>query len=295
MKITRKAFLKKALLTLAGIGLIPKIFSLPASPKTLRDKRKLGSTGIEVTALGFGASRTQEPSVLRAAINEGINFLDTGRSYAHGQNEIMVGRELKGMREKFVIQSKMKVDLEHGNASTVKIRRQMEDSLNESLKALRTDYIDVMLLHGVRDREMIRNETIRKVFLEMKASGKIRACGFSSHTNHVEVLREANKDHFFDVAMVPFNPSGGFKHSRSGWSTSWDQDALIREMKTAHQNGTGIVAMKTCSGGEYAFNKNSEASLPGAVRWVLSNNFVDTTAVAMANFNEIKSHTRLNK
>lgn len=295
MKLTRKAFLKKALLTVAGIGLVPKVFSLTARTKTSMDIRKLGNTGIEVTALGFGASRTQEPSILRAAIDEGITFLDTGRSYAHGQNEVMVGRVLKGMREKFVIQSKMKVDLDHGNASQSEIKRQMEDSLNESLKALQTDYIDVMLLHGVRDREMIRNETIRKVFLEMKASGRIRACGFSSHTNHVEVLHEANKDHFFDVAMVPFNPSGGFKHSRSDWSTSWDQDALTREMKTAHQHGTGIVAMKTCSGGPYAYGKNSEASLPGAVKWVLSNNFVDTTAVAMANFNEIKSHTRLNQ
>ncbi len=293
MTLTRKEFIKKSLMTLVGIGFIPKIFSMSLKNKSVPIKKTLGNTGIKVTPLGFGASRTQEPSILNAAIEEGINFLDTGRSYANGQNEIMVGKELKGRRENFIIQSKMKLTLDDGNATPSDIREQMETSLRESLSALQTDYIDVMLLHGVREEEMISNQTIRKVFTEMKNKGLIRACGFSSHTNHVEVLREANKDHFFDVAMVPFNPFGGFKHSRSNWSTSWDQQALIKEMKTAHKNGTGIVAMKTCSGGKYAFNKKSEASLPGAVQWVLSNNFVDTAAVAMANFNEIKSHTRV--
>ncbi|MFP4047865.1 MAG: aldo/keto reductase, partial [Bacteroidales bacterium] len=220
----------------------------------------------------------------------GITFLDTGRSYANGQNEVMIGKVLKGMRDRFVIQSKMKVDLEDGKATAGDIRKQMENSLNESLKALQTDYIDVMLIHGVREEGTIKDETIRKVLAEMKQNGAIRACGFSSHTNHVNVLQEANKDNFFDVAMVPFNPYGAFKHSQSDWSTSWDQEALVKALQKAHENGTGTVAMKTCSGGTYAFHENEEKSFPGAVQWVLSNDFIDTSAVAMANFAEIREH-----
>ncbi|MFO8233994.1 MAG: aldo/keto reductase [Bacteroidales bacterium] len=292
MKITRKKFIKNTLLTTMGIGFMPKVFSRTTTPKAFSETRKLGNTGIEVTPIGVGASRTQEPSVLRAALDEGITFLDTGRSYGKGQNEIMIGKVLKGMREKYVIQSKMKVDLKEGSASESEIRKQMENSLKESLKALQTDYIDVMLLHGVREEEALRNETIRQIFEEMKNQGSIRAFGFSAHTNHINVLKEANKDHFFDVAMVPFNPFGAFKHSQSDWSTSWDQEALIEELKTAHSHGTGIVAMKTCSGGKYALNNKEKSSYSGAVKWVLEHDFIHTSAVAMGNFNEIREHTQ---
>ena len=291
MKISRKKFIKTSVLSALGLGMVPKVFGLVPNRNSIPEKRKLGRTGIEVTTLGFGASRTQEPAVLKAAIDRGINFLDTGRRYANGENEVMIGKTLKGIREKYIIQSKMKIDWNGGSVSSDDLRNQMETSLEESLKALQTDYIDVMLLHGISEEDMLRSETIRTVFSEMKDRGAIRACGFSAHTNHVNMLKEANKDSFYDVAMVPFNPAGGFNHSESEWSTSWDQDALIKEMKSAHQNGIGIVGMKTCSGKKYTFNEDEEPSLPGAVKWVRSHEFVATTAVAMASFSEIKSHT----
>jgi hypothetical protein len=291
MKISRKTFIQRSLLTALAIGILPRTLAFHTRQKTVMSHRKLGNTGIEVSPLGFGASRTQNPAVLKNALDKGITFLDTGRAYANGQNEVMIGKALKGHRHKFVIQSKMKVDLEEGKASSRQIRKQMEHSLQESLKALQTDYIDVMLLHGVREKEVIQDPTIRQVFSEMKDRGAIRAFGFSSHINHVEVLRAANRDHFFDVAMVPFNHAGAFEHSQSDWSTSWNQPALVEEMKKAHRNGTGMVAMKTCSGGTYSYKKKGKPTYRGAVQWVLEHDFIDTTAVAMANFREIDEHT----
>ena len=290
MKLTRKEFLKRTSLTALGIGIIPRLSGMTSGKGSIPETKTLGSTEIEVTTLGFGASRTQEPAVLKAALDKGMTFLDTGRRYANGQNEVMIGKTLKGIRERYTIQSKMKVDLEGGSASPAKIRRQMETSLKESLQALQTDYIDVMLLHGIGDKNVMRNETIRKVLTEMKENGAIRAYGFSTH-NHIELLRENNRDPFYDVVMVPFNPFGGFQHSQSDWSTSWDQDALIKEMKKAHKKGIAIVAMKTCSGGTYAFKEGYEPSYAGAVKWVRSQPFIDTTAVAMASFDEIDAHT----
>jgi aryl-alcohol dehydrogenase-like predicted oxidoreductase len=292
MKISRKQFIKGTLATALGMGVIPKLISRTIHPDSLPEKKILGNTGIEVTTLGFGATRTQEPGVVKAAIQSGMNFLDTGRSYAKGQNEVMLGKVLKGIRGQYVIQSKMKVRLKDGSATAGEIRNQMETSLKESLAALQTDYIDVMLLHIVDKEETLRNETIREVFTEMKRKGMIRACGFSSHSNHVNILKEANKEHFFDVIMVPFNAFGGFKHAYTDWSTSWDQQALIGQMKTAHHKGTGLVAMKTCSGGGYAYHKGDKPSFPGAVSWVRSHRFVDTTAVAMASYEEIREHTQ---
>jgi aryl-alcohol dehydrogenase-like predicted oxidoreductase len=314
MKITRKRFLRQTLAALIGLSFIPKIiwsrnisgnitknlFHTKAAAKSGNDGRRitlpvtrpLGNTGMEVTPLGFGASRTHEPAVLKAALDQGINFLDTGRSYANGQNEAMIGKTIKGIRQQYIIQSKLKIDWNDGKANPTELRKQMESSLEKSLEALQTDYIDIMLLHGIREKEILQDETIRTVFSEMKQRGAIRACGFSSHINHLDVLRQANIDHFFDVAMVPFNPFGGFKHSQSGWSTSWNQKALIKEMKKARQNGTGIIAMKTCSGGTHAFNPKEKPSYSGAVQWVLSHDFVDTSAIAMASFQQIRDHTR---
>jgi len=292
MKISRKSFITRSLLSILGISLMPKVFSLNPNKRLFPEIRELGNTGIKVSSLGFGTPRTQEPAVLKKAIEKGITFLDTGRAYANGQNEIMIGKVLKGKRNKFVIQSKMKVDLEKGAATPENIENQMEASLKESLTALQTDYIDIMLLHGVRSEEVLQNKTIRQVFTKMKKRGAIKACGFSSHANHINMLKEANKDYFFDVAMVPFNPFGAFKHSQSGWSTSWDQKALITEMKKAHDKGTGIVAMKTCSGGAYAFQRKEPSTFKGSVQWVLSHKFIDTAAVAMANFREIREHTQ---
>jgi aryl-alcohol dehydrogenase-like predicted oxidoreductase len=291
MKITRKEFLKRSSFTLLGLGMVPKLFGSIAGKYSIPEKRRLGNTGIEVTTLGMGASRTQEPAVLKAALDKGITFLDTGRAYANGQNEEMIGKTLKGIRERYVIQSKMKVDLKDGSATPEEIREQMEKSLKESLKALQTDYIDVMLLHGIEKVEVSENETIRKVFTEMKKRGAIRTCGFSAHSNQAELLRRNNRDLFYDVAMVAFNHNGGFKHSKRDWGTSWDQEALIKEMKKAHHKGTGLVAMKTCSGGTFAFEKGKEPSLAGAVKWVRSQPFVHSTAVAMASFEEINAHT----
>jgi aryl-alcohol dehydrogenase-like predicted oxidoreductase len=290
MKLTRKNFIKTALIGIFGITFVPKLFSRVSRRNSAPELRKLGNTEMMVTPIGFGTPRTQEPEVLQKAIDQGVNFLDTGRAYANGQNEIMIGKVIKGKRENFVIQSKMKVDTDNGKATSEEIRNQMETSLKESLKALQTNYIDVMLLHGISEEAVIQSQAIRTVFSDMKRRGDIRACGFSSHSNHVNMLKEANKDHFFDVIMVPFNPFGAFKHSKSDWSTSWNQDALVSEMKTAHKNGTGIVAMKTCSGGPYAFDDEEKSSYSGAVKWVLSHEFVDTTAIAMANFSQIKEH-----
>ena len=291
MKISRKSFIRRSMLSILGISLMPKVFGLVPNRKFFPEKRKLGNTGIKVSSIGFGTPRTQEPAVLKNATEKGITFLDTGRAYANGQNEIMIGKVLKGKREKFVIQSKMKVDLEEGAATPEDIEDQMETSLKESLSALQTDYIDVMLLHGVRNEELLQNKIIREVFAKMKNRGAIKACGFSTHANHINMLKEANRDNFFDVAMVPFNPFGAFRHSQSGWSTSWDQKALIKEMKKAREHGTGIVAMKTCSGGAYAFQNKKQSTFSGAVQWVLSHKFVDTAVVAMANFGEIREHT----
>jgi aryl-alcohol dehydrogenase-like predicted oxidoreductase len=298
MKITRKNFLH-SLLGIAGSGFCFHRAAWSAVKAETLVLKDLGKTGLRVTALGLGASRTLEPALILAAVERGIRFIDTGRSYMNGKNEEMLGRALQGKRRQVVIQSK--IELPEGfsgtlaakgvaNPSPGALRVHLEMKLGQSLKALQTDCVDVMLLHGIEEESILENDDVREFFRRAKTAGKIRACGFSAHNNHLALLEKALKTGFYEVVMLPFNPFGGFRHSIGGWSAEWDQDSLIKVMERAHAAGIGIIAMKTCSAQPYALREGDAPSLAGAVRWVTAKPYVASAAVAMASFTELEEH-----
>ena len=256
----------------------------------------LGRTGIPVSTMGFGASRTMEPALVGAALDAGMNFLDTGRSYSGGQNEVMVGKVIAGRRKDVVIQSKLRVtvrDEDKGFSSAEEVKKvtgAMEASLKASLEALNTDYIDIMVIHGATSPGIIYHEAVAAFFEAAKHSGKIRAHGFSSHSNQIELVRAANRNPFYDVIMVPYNHKGSYIHSRSNYYAEWDQPALETELKKAKELGIGLVAMKTCSAGTLAPDPSGEASYAHALRWILNRDMVHTMAVAMGNFGQIEEN-----
>jgi aryl-alcohol dehydrogenase-like predicted oxidoreductase len=295
---TRKEFIRKTCSGLAGwaaLDWLPK-------PPPLKDRgqgdriarRKLGRTGLEATALGYGASRSMEPTLLLAALDHGINFIDTGRSYFNGNNERMIGRSLQGMRRDVIIQSKMRVrwreDSEAGLRADA-FRKTMDTSLQASLKALRTDYIDIMLLHDPGDVRILSHEAVQDFLDTAKSKGIIRAHGFSCH-NEIELLEYANTSKFYDVIMVPFNHKGSYVHMLSGSVREWDQPRVAVELKKAHTSGLGVVVMKTCSAGPCARPGEGAATFAGALRWVLDHEFIGSMAVAMSNMEEIEGNAR---
>lgn len=297
--ISRKGFMSKASAGLLTFGLFPgKRFRL-SDPQT-EDKqafpeyRQLGRTGIRVTPVGFGASRTMEPMLLRSALKAGINFIDTGRAYFNGQNEVMVGKVIKGMRKELIIQSKIKIKLrgtgEKLDSTEVydRITNLTRSLLAESLKALQTDYIDVLLFHEADSVDMINHDAVLEFFRDAREKGQIRACGFSTHLNQVELLKAANESKSYDVVMVPYNHKGSYTHSNTGNYSEWDQPALEREMAAASRNDIGIMAMKTCSGGPYAFKGEEQPSYRSALKWILNHSYINTMAVAMGNLGELK-------
>lgn len=290
MNVSRKDFLR-SLLGMAGAGIC---FRQAGAAEKKPEKfawRNLGKTGLQVTPLAMGASRTMEPALVRAALERGIRFIDTGRSYANGQNEAMIGNVLKGRRQQVVIQSKIQLPRGFASDSDAKdVMAHLEMKLAESLRALQTDHVDVMLLHGIEEEWVLESQSVREFFAGAKKAGKIRACGFSTHINHLALLEKALPADFFDVVMLPFNPFGGFKHSIGGWTASWDQESLIRAMQRAPAAGIGIVAMKTCSGGPYAARPGDTPLMAAAVQWVTDKPYIASAAVAMANFSQLEEH-----
>jgi aryl-alcohol dehydrogenase-like predicted oxidoreductase len=291
--ISRSDFLKKAVLTFTGISLLRKVPPAYGSLNSERNPtlRTLGRTGFQVTPIGMGATRTLNANLMRAAFDEGVNFFDTGRSYSNGQNEITLGKALKDVREKVIIQSKLKIQQpERLNTpdTAEEVVLEMERSVEESLKALQTDYVDIMLLHGMTEVDVIRHEEVMSFLEGIKKRGLTRAVGFSTHSNMAELVRFNNDVGFYDTFMCAFNHKGSYTHSRNGRFSSWNQDELINELRIAQSNGIGIVAMKAASGGPCQPGDQEEATYKAALEWVIRHDFISTVAVAMNNFQELE-------
>ncbi|MBN2244448.1 MAG: aldo/keto reductase, partial [Candidatus Aminicenantes bacterium] len=146
-RITRKDFIKKSCKGLSGLIAYDVLrkgsLNLIDRDKRSLQKRTLGRSGIQAAALGYGAARSMEPALLLAALDQGINFIDTGRSYFNGNNERMIGEALKGIRKEMIIQSKMRIKLnskDSQSSASQALWKSMESSLEASLKALQTDY-----------------------------------------------------------------------------------------------------------------------------------------------------------
>jgi predicted aldo/keto reductase-like oxidoreductase len=195
-----------------------------------------------------------------------------------------------------LIQSKIKLEKRElpsggkGAGAEGEIRSVLQGRLDESLKALDTGYIDILLYHSADDEELLFHPGVLKFFEEKKKSGVIRAHGFSAHNESMNLLERNNRELFYDVMMVPFNYKGSLVHSITGEFAEWDHSKLVTILEEAGKKGTGIIAMKTCSAGKYVPAPGSEGSYAEAVRWVLSQPFVSSAAVAMANFDEVNEH-----
>jgi aryl-alcohol dehydrogenase-like predicted oxidoreductase len=294
-QISRKEFFTKALTGIAGLSLVSKKISGLISSGS--DLREIGRTGLKVSPISFGAPRTNEESLIKYALGKGINFIDTGRAYGNGNNEKLVGKSIAGMRNQVVIQTKIRLEENElpskgiGKKGSIEIHDALSSKLEASLTALNTDYIDVLLYHDAQDENLLFHGETLKFFSDMKKSGVIKAHGFSTHNDFMNLPERNNSESFYNAVMVPFNPKGSFVHSLTGRYSEWDQAKLITILTEAMNKGIGVIAMKTCSGGKYSPSAEIEPSYKEAVLWVLRHPFISSASIAMVNFEQIDEHT----
>jgi L-galactose dehydrogenase len=154
--------------------------------------RKLGKTGMEISIVGYGASplgnvfdKTDESEGTRAvhyAIDHGINYFDVAPMYGVTLAETRLGKALKGKRDKIILATKCcRYDEDEFDFSA----KRVETSIDESLKRLQTDHVDVYQIHDVEfgDKNQILNETIPAA-LKVKESGKARFIGITGLPVH---------------------------------------------------------------------------------------------------------------
>ena len=293
--INRKEFFTKALTGIVGIGLASN--SMKGLFLSGSELRTIGQTNLEVSPLCFGATRTNDKSLIKYALGKGINYIDTGHAYGNGNNEKLVGNAITGIRKKVIVQSKIRLEGEElpskgkGKKGASEIRDALSVKLEASLKALNSDYVDVMLYHDAIEEYLLFHQETMKFFDDMKKSGVIKAHGFSTHNGYLNLPERNNRENFYNVVMVPFNHKGSFVHSITGIYSEWDQRRLIQILTEAGNMGIGIIAMKTCSAGKYSPSTDIEPSYKEAVLWVLKHKFISSAAVAMVNFEEVDENT----
>ncbi len=273
-QISRRGFLRDA----AAAGLLLGAASLPASaPAQDKEKkeepairhRTLGKTGLEMTILGYGAMRTSDPAVIRQAIDMGINNIDTARGYMDGHNEEIVAKAVGELRKRVVITTKIRVGT----------KERMSADLDASLAALNTDYIDILLLHGLKRDEEVLNEEWIGMLTEAKKAGKVRFAGFSTHNNMAGTLRAAVKGGFFDVVLTAYN----FK----------SEPDLTKAIAEAAKAGIGIIAMKTQAGGYTDAGMGGLNPHQAALKWVLEDQNVACAIPAMVTFDQLNENFRV--
>jgi uncharacterized protein len=232
--------------------------------------RTLGRTGLKITVVSFGAMLTPEAEVMRVALDHGVNYVDTARRYMGGKNEEIVARALKGKRDKVYVATKTKPD-SHTKEAIFK-------DVETSLRALETDYIDVIQLHNITGENIGRMfipET-REALTKLKEQGKVRFFGVTTHKGQAKVLNALvdDRDRFFDTALVGYN----FKSSAA------EKEAIAR----AAQAKIGIIAMKTQAGGYDTGALGPISPHQAALKWALQNTHITAAIPGMRDMAELR-------
>jgi aryl-alcohol dehydrogenase-like predicted oxidoreductase len=235
------------------------------------ESKTLGNTGINVTSLCFG-TLTMSPMQRGLAVEEGaeiilhglesgVNFVDTAQMYGSYAQVKRALEKWSGARP--VVSSK----------SAAKSKSEMEKAIAECLEQTGLDYIDVFLLHAVRDKDDFeaRKEALA-VLIEAKKAGRIRSIGASSHSAKT-------------IQYLVEKPEIEVLHPMLNMEGIGILDASLEEMseflRLAKKSGKGIYAMKPLGGGHLKGNAAT------ALKWIFDSGLVDSVAVGMTTFEEV--------
>jgi aryl-alcohol dehydrogenase-like predicted oxidoreductase len=184
--------------------------------------RRLGRTGLRVSEVGFGGggiggvwgATTDEDGLraVRRALELGINFFDAAPGYGGGRAERVLGEALSGRRREVLITTKVSLRPE----GFAHVERFVRDSVAQSLRRLRTDHVDLLLVHNpissVRGRPFAANSIspddaleIAAILFQLRAEGACRFIGFTAWRCNASALRTLIASGAFDVIQTEYN------------------------------------------------------------------------------------------
>jgi aryl-alcohol dehydrogenase-like predicted oxidoreductase len=204
-------------------------------------RRKLGKTGVEVSALGLGGHHLGElpgaPEAARLvheAMDAGIDFFDNCWEYHNGRSELWLGEALRGRRDKAFLMTKV---CTHGRDGALGTRM-----LDESLRRLGTDHLDLWQIHGVAfesdPRLAFAKDGVIEAMDRARKAGKVRFVGFTGHKDPALHLAMLGFGFHFDTVQLPLNPFDAQFHA------SFERDVLPE----LNKRGIAPLGMKSLGG-----------------------------------------------
>jgi len=201
--------------------------------------RPFGKTGIHVSTLSLGGVLSESDQlVFRQAFRMGVTYWDTANSYGWGNNEKAIGKyftRFPNDRKKIFLVTK----------SATSDPEELTEKLNESLERMNTSYVDMYLIHYVKNVKDELTKEVKAWAEKAKAKGKIRLFGFSAHKNMENSLLAAAKLEWIDGIMMSYNYRLMVK------------DEMKRAVDACVKAGIGLTAMKT----QAAFSANFYATI----------------------------------
>lgn len=285
--LDRRSFLRLGALTGLATGLP---FRAGAAPETssphpgVQRYVTLGRTGLEISDISFGASRLRlgEEALVRHALDRGVNYFDTAESYTGGASETVLGNALKGERDKVIVVTK-------SSAGASTSRQAIMQNLDESLRRLQTDYVDVYFNHAVNDLDRLKNPEWLEFVELARRQGKIRFTGMSGHGGYLVDCVDYAVDHdMFDVMLLAHNfgqDPAFYERFTRAFDFVANQPDLPRAMSRAHEKGVGIVAMKVLRGAKLndlrPFEKDGHTYAQAAFKWALGMGSTHAAVISM--------------
>jgi len=237
--------------------------------------RTLGRTNLKVSILSLGGGAFYNPriqsdnvtEIIKYCVANGINFIDTAEDY----DETKLREGLKDTREKVILNSK----------STSSNKESMVKSIENSLKKLGTDIIDIYQMQTLMDKDDLKNRIKNgalDAIKEAKKQGKINFIGFSSH--RIPTIIEAIKTKEFDVVELPY---------------SIGQYESEKAIQVAKKYNVGVIAINVFGGGILVDrNKMSKSASfmtsKNAMQYVISNNNITTALIGMSSIEHVKEN-----
>ena len=228
--------------------------------------RILGNTGLKVSEIGMGCEGFVDhngmytQALLDTALELGINYMDL---YTPNPSALSsVGEAIKGRREAFLLQSHLCSVWKDGQYKRSRNIREVQAGFEKMLKELRTDYVDVGMIHYVdslKDWESILHGPVLQYALELKKAGSIHHLGLSSHNPKVALA--AAQSGYIEVLMFSVNPCYDLQPGDEDLEKLFDKRSYAAPLvnmdperqalyETCQRLGVGITVMKAFGGGD---------------------------------------------